>query len=187
MGAVRRRGRAAPYEKENAMPAEFIQPPDLNRAPTYTPTVKVGNTVYIAGQTSVDEKGEVVGKGDITAQTTQVMENLGKALRAAGADYGNLVNPQTNRSHRRAGGVPAGAAVRGPPWLGRSYQAGVERIARAPRPVQNGRRANQIGGLAYGVDGHRGSPGVGGSTGRCGAQRHLVGRTADRSSGPGDV
>ena len=73
------------------MPAEYIQPPDLNRAPTYTPTVKAGNTVYIAGQTSVDEKGEVVGKGDITAQTTQVMENLGKALRAGGADFGNLV------------------------------------------------------------------------------------------------
>jgi enamine deaminase RidA (YjgF/YER057c/UK114 family) len=73
------------------MSREYIQPTDLHTAPTYTPTVKAGNTIYVAGQTAVDEAGNVVGKGDITAQATQVMENLGKALRAGGADYSNLV------------------------------------------------------------------------------------------------
>jgi enamine deaminase RidA (YjgF/YER057c/UK114 family) len=73
------------------MPSEYIQPPDLHKAPTYTPVVKAGKTVYVAGQTAVNEQGELVGRGDITAQATQVMENLGKALRAGGADFANLV------------------------------------------------------------------------------------------------
>ena len=73
------------------MPKERIQPPGLSRPPTYTHVVKAGNTVYLAGQTPVDEQGQVVGRGDITAQTTQVFENIKKALAAAGADFSDLV------------------------------------------------------------------------------------------------
>ena len=73
------------------MPKERIQPPGLSRPPTYTHVVKAGDTVYIAGQTPVDEQGQVVGRGDITAQTTQVFENIKKALAAAGADFSDLV------------------------------------------------------------------------------------------------
>ena len=73
------------------MPKERIQPPGLSRPPTYTHVVKAGDTVYIAGQTPVDEQGQVVGRGDITAQTTQVFENIKKALTAAGADFSDLV------------------------------------------------------------------------------------------------
>src|SRR5919199_2592579 len=73
------------------MPLQRIQPPGLSKPPTYTHVIRAGNTVYIAGQTATDEQGQVVGKGDITAQATQVFENLGKALAAVGADFSRLV------------------------------------------------------------------------------------------------
>src|SRR5438132_10970034 len=73
------------------MPIARIQPQNMQTPPTYTPVVKAGDTLYIAGQTSVNEKGEMVGKGDITAQAVQVFENLGKALTAGGGTWANIV------------------------------------------------------------------------------------------------
>ena len=73
------------------MPIERIQPQGLPQPPTYCHVVKAGNTIYIAGQTSQNEKGEVVGKGDPRAQAEQVFQNLGKALQSVGADFRNLV------------------------------------------------------------------------------------------------
>ena len=73
------------------MPFERIQPQGLSKPSTYTHVVRAGNTVYVAGQTAVDEQGQVVGKGDFTAQATQVFENLKKALSAAGADLSQMV------------------------------------------------------------------------------------------------
>lgn len=73
------------------MPKERIQPPGLHRPPTYSHVIKAGNTVYLAGQVPVDAQGQVVGRGDITAQTTQVFENIRKALAAGGATFADLV------------------------------------------------------------------------------------------------
>ena len=73
------------------MPVERIQPQGLPTPPTYSHVVKAGNTLYIAGQVAQSDRGEVIGRGDIAAQAAQVFENLGKALRSAGADYRNLV------------------------------------------------------------------------------------------------
>jgi enamine deaminase RidA (YjgF/YER057c/UK114 family) len=72
------------------MPVERINPPGLSKSPAYSQVVKAGNTVYVAGQTAINERGEVVGRGDITAQTTQVFENLKTALAAAGAGFEHL-------------------------------------------------------------------------------------------------
>ena len=73
------------------MTVERIQPDGLSRPPTYSQVVKAGNTIYIAGQVAQDEQGQVVGAGDFVAQANQVFENLGKALAAAGAGFGDLV------------------------------------------------------------------------------------------------
>jgi enamine deaminase RidA (YjgF/YER057c/UK114 family) len=73
------------------MPKERIQPEGMFRPPTYSHVVKAGDTVYLAGQTPVDEQGQVVGRGDITAQATQVFENIKKGLAAGGADFSDLV------------------------------------------------------------------------------------------------
>ena len=52
-------------------------------------------TIYTAGQVSIDERGELVGSGDLAAQTEQVMRNVGLALAAAGADFGDVVKITT--------------------------------------------------------------------------------------------
>jgi len=50
-----------------------------------------GNLLFISGQISVDAKGNLVGKGDIKAQTRQVLENIQAILRSVGASLENIV------------------------------------------------------------------------------------------------
>ena len=57
----------------------------------YSPAVKKGNMVFTAGQLALNEKGELVGKGDIKAQTRQVLENVRACLEAAGARMEDVV------------------------------------------------------------------------------------------------
>jgi reactive intermediate/imine deaminase len=82
------------------MPAnnvQYLNPPALSVPTGYTHVVQVhgGRTIYIAGQVALDESGNVVGKGDFAAQTTQVFENLKSALAAGGATFDNLVKVTT--------------------------------------------------------------------------------------------
>ena len=66
---------------------EFIHPEGLNRSPAFTNVVVVSGpvcTIYIGGQDAMTADGEIVGKGDIAAQTEQVLANLQTALAAAG-------------------------------------------------------------------------------------------------------
>jgi len=71
----------------------FINPEELARPKGYTHVVIAtgSTTIHISGQVSYSTDGAIVGKGDLRAQTTQVYENLGKALKAAGASYGDIV------------------------------------------------------------------------------------------------
>lgn len=73
------------------MPIERLKIDGMHNAPTYTHVVRAGNTVYIAGQTSIDANGNVVAKGDITGQTEQVMQNLARCLASVGADFSKVV------------------------------------------------------------------------------------------------
>src|ERR1700739_3197340 len=82
------------------MPApdvQYLNPPTLSVPTGYTHVVQVhgGRTVYIAGQVALDKSGNVVGKGDFSAQATQVFENLRAALAAAGATFDNVVKVTT--------------------------------------------------------------------------------------------
>jgi len=69
-----------------------MQPEGLwDPRPRFAQVAKIGNQIYIAGQTAVDEKGNVVGKGDIEAQARQIFRNLQKCLKAAGAGFDEVV------------------------------------------------------------------------------------------------
>ncbi len=57
----------------------------------YSRAVRVGNTIHVAGTTSTDEYGHVVGKGDPYAQTLQVLKNIEWALTQAGASMKDVV------------------------------------------------------------------------------------------------
>ncbi len=75
------------------MQTQFLNPPTL--CPTYgwthVVTATGGKTIYISGQVSVNERGEVVGKGDLRAQTEKTYENLKLALAAVGATFHDVV------------------------------------------------------------------------------------------------
>lgn len=75
------------------MKIEFLNPPTLcpTIGWTHVVTATAGKTIYVSGQVSVNEKGEVVGKGDLKTQTVQVFENLKAALAAAGATFRDVV------------------------------------------------------------------------------------------------
>src|SRR5487761_258751 len=73
------------------MPIERLQPPGLPESTLYSPLVRTGNMIYVAGQVAQDERGEIVGRGDFLAQAAQVMANLQTALAAAGAGLEHLV------------------------------------------------------------------------------------------------
>ena len=65
-----------------------LNPETLHKNPAFTQVITVtgpARTIYIGGQDAVDAQGHIIGKGDLAAQTHQVLLNLGTALAAAGA------------------------------------------------------------------------------------------------------
>ena len=53
--------------------------------------VRASELLFIAGQTSRDDKGELMGVGDAAAQTRRVFELIGLILSEAGADFSNVM------------------------------------------------------------------------------------------------
>jgi len=88
------------------MARKVIQPKSLNDPrPRYSQGIlnSGGKLLFIAGQTASDKDGNVVGKGDIKAQTQQVFENIKAVLKAAGGSLDNMVMTTTyitDRSYR---------------------------------------------------------------------------------------
>lgn len=69
-----------------------IHPPGAAKpiAP-YTPAMEAGGFVFISGQVAFKGDSGVLALGSIEEETTQVMENIGILLRAAGLGYEHLV------------------------------------------------------------------------------------------------
>ncbi|HEX4749959.1 MAG TPA: RidA family protein [Bryobacteraceae bacterium] len=57
----------------------------------YSRAVRVGNRIYMTGTTATNESGEIVGEGDGYAQTVQVIHNIERALKQAGAGLEHVV------------------------------------------------------------------------------------------------
>ena len=71
---------------------KLIRAPGLSEPIShYSDAVVAGETVYVAGQGSFDANGNLVGGGDVIAQTRQVLENMQLALAAAGATLDDVV------------------------------------------------------------------------------------------------
>jgi len=88
------------------MATKVMQPKALSDPrPRYSQGILAegGKLLFVAGQTASDKDGNVVGKGDIEAQTHQVFKNLQAVLEEAGGSLDNLVMTTTyitGREHR---------------------------------------------------------------------------------------
>jgi len=76
------------------MKKQYLNPKEMSTPRFYSHAVTVegtGKLVYVSGQVSWDAAGNVVGKGDMRAQSEQVFKNVAAALKAAGAGWGDVI------------------------------------------------------------------------------------------------
>ncbi|MCD6043277.1 MAG: RidA family protein [Burkholderiales bacterium] len=76
------------------MKKEYLNPSELSTPRFYSHAVAAAGAaklVYVSGQVSWDAKGNVVGKGDMRAQSEQVFANVSAALKAAGAGWNDVI------------------------------------------------------------------------------------------------
>jgi 2-iminobutanoate/2-iminopropanoate deaminase len=58
----------------------------------YSQAIDAGSFVFCSGQIPLDPNtGEIIGTGDVEAQTRQVMKNISAVLKQAGADFNKVV------------------------------------------------------------------------------------------------
>ncbi len=104
--------------------------------------VKIGNTVYLSGTVAFDSEGNVVGEGDVYAQSKQIFKNIEEALAAAGATMADVVKITTfltdisgygefgrARTEAFPRGVPASAAYATPALIKPELLVEVEAVA----------------------------------------------------------
>lgn len=76
------------------MTIEHLNPEGMHKNAAFSQAIIVpanARVLVVGGQNAVDENGEVVGKGDIAAQTTKALDNLITVLEAAGASLDSLI------------------------------------------------------------------------------------------------
>jgi len=74
------------------MSKQIISTPNAPAAiGTYSQAVRVGNTIWVSGQISLDPATKELVKGDMEAQVRQVFENLKAIVAAAGASFDDVV------------------------------------------------------------------------------------------------
>lgn len=74
---------------EHLNPSTLVEP--VGNTYSHVSTTTANKTVYVAGQVAWDKDGNVVGLGDLRAQTEQALENVRLALEGAGAKVEDIV------------------------------------------------------------------------------------------------
>ena len=70
---------------------QFLMEP-IERQLGFAALVQHGNTLWLSGLISVDQNLQVVGKGDMAAQITQIYNLMETVLAMGGATLANVVN-----------------------------------------------------------------------------------------------
>ena len=77
------------------MPRKTLTPQQLNFQPRptypYSPGASGGGMIYTAGQVAWGRDGNIVGIGDIEAQTRQTLANVRAVLNEGGADWDDVL------------------------------------------------------------------------------------------------
>lgn len=82
----------------NSIPKQRVMPAghwDWHVPTPFSQGWKVGNLVFVGGQLSADENGNVIGEGDIEVQTKNVFDNVTRVLEEAGASWHDVVKLNT--------------------------------------------------------------------------------------------
>lgn len=116
-----------------------IQPDTVHdtTAFSYSHAVRMGDLIFVAGQVAHDQNGNLVGEGDVAAQTEQVFRNLQAVLEAAGSgfdkvgkvtvlttklEYRPIIHEIRSRIFKEVGHLPAStlavvSSLADPRWL----------------------------------------------------------------------
>ena len=57
----------------------------------YTDAVRFGDLLFISGVVAWDQDGNVVGKGDVVAQTEEIFNSMGKILAQGGCNFTDVL------------------------------------------------------------------------------------------------
>lgn len=86
---------------------------------TFSPAVRVGNLIFLSGTTATDDSGNIVGPGDIVAQTRRIFEKFALVLARAGAGLENIVETTdyvlSLEEYKKTAGLRR-ELFKGPPW-----------------------------------------------------------------------
>lgn len=122
-------------------------PEGVAPATAYTHVViGTGRLAAISGQLALDERGNLVGRGDPAAQARQVFENLRRCLAAAGAGFDDVVKltyfvtdvaylpaiRQARAAHIDDARLPASSAVQVAALVGPEFLMEIEALAVLP-------------------------------------------------------
>ena len=79
--------------KSKELEKQFINPNGVSKSPGYSQAVSTvgGETIFVSGQIALNSKGELIGAGDLKAQTVQAFENMKMVLAASGATFADVV------------------------------------------------------------------------------------------------
>lgn len=90
--AVEIEGYAMLGEDDSPLPRSYAGPSGLSRLPEpFAQGLRCGKMIFISGQSPEAADGSLTARGDIIAQTKQVMAQIGSALHSFGASYDDVV------------------------------------------------------------------------------------------------
>lgn len=114
----------------------FLNPPSVPQLPGFSSGVKVGFTVYVAGQVAVDSSGAIVGGTDVTAQLRRALSNVVEVVRAGRGVPGDVVRLTVYHVVQSDSAVAAGLREAAAEWFAEGEYPAVTLVAvqRLPMP-----------------------------------------------------
>lgn len=70
---------------------EVLDPWSFRKRYTFSPAVRKGNMLFISGLTATDNRGNIVGPGDIVVQTRNIFEKIKQLMEQAGGSMDDIV------------------------------------------------------------------------------------------------
>ena len=100
----------------------------------YSQAIKAGGFLFCSGQIPLDPaSGQLVGEGDVQAQTRRVLENVKAVLTAGGADFDSVV--KTTIFLKSMGDFPKVNEIYGTYFKGVTPARSTVEVARLPKDV----------------------------------------------------